>query len=110
MTAVYSAGIDGKLFRELCRYLTKQAKKICRYDQRAYSGVDAKCRDSLVVMRNPQTGWRESAMDMVKILSREGVKDFHFYTLTVLNELRDLPYAGGSTWFINSVAFVKITQ
>ena len=48
------------------------------------------------------------AMDMVKILSREGVKDFHFYTLNrAENELRDLPYAGCSTWFINSVAFVK---
>ncbi len=34
------------------------------------------------------------AMDMVKILSREGVKDFHFYTLPRRDELRHLPYAG----------------
>ncbi len=37
------------------------------------------------------------AMDMVKILSREGVKDFHFYTLNRAgNELCHLPYAGRS--------------
>ncbi len=29
-----------KLFREFCRYLTLNRRKICRYDQRAYSGVD----------------------------------------------------------------------
>ena len=48
------------------------------------------------------------AMDMVKILSREGVKDFHFYTLNrAENELCDLPYTGSSTWFISIVPFVK---
>ena len=58
-------------------------------------------------MPKPQTGY---AMDMVKILSREGVKDFHFYTLNRAEMSYAICQRWGSTWFINSVAFVKITQ
>ncbi len=97
-----SAGIDVEIIPGILPVSNfKQAKKfadmtnvrIPAWMAQMFDGLDDDAETRKLVGAN-------IAMDMVKILSREGVKDFHFYTLN----------AGGSTWFINSVAFVKITQ
>ncbi len=108
-----SAGIDVEIIPGILPVSNfKQAKKfadmtnvrIPAWMAQMFDGLDDDAETRKLVGAN-------IAMDMVKILSREGVKDFHFYTLNRAEmSLRDLPYAGCSTWFINSVAFVKITQ
>ncbi len=77
-----SAGIDVEIIRASCRFLTSNRRKVCRHDQRAYSNVDVKMFEGLDNdAETRQLVGANIAMDMVKILSREGVKDFHFYTL-----------------------------
>ncbi len=52
---------------------------------------------------NPQAGGANIAMDMVKILSREGVKRFPLsHVESCGNELRHLPHTGRKTGFITS--------
>ncbi|EOY3325987.1 methylenetetrahydrofolate reductase [Escherichia coli] len=108
-----SAGIDVEIIPGILPVSNfKQAKKfadmtnvrIPAWMAQMFDGLDDDAETRKLVGAN-------IAMDMVKILSREGVKDFHFYTLN----RAEMSYAichtlGVRPWFINSVAFVKITQ
>ncbi|MGK6928660.1 methylenetetrahydrofolate reductase [Escherichia coli] len=108
-----SAGIDVEIIPGILPVSNfKQAKKfadmtnvrIPAWMAQMFDGLDDDAETRKLVGAN-------IAMDMVKILSREGVKDFHFYTLN----RAEMSYAichtlGVRPGFINSVAFVKITQ
>ena len=81
-----SAGIDVEIIPGILPVSNfKQAKKfadmtnvrIPAWMAQMFDGLDDDAETRKLVGAN-------IAMDMVKILSREGVKDFHFYTLTVL--------------------------
>jgi methylenetetrahydrofolate reductase (NADPH) len=70
-----------KLFRAFCRSLQAGEKfadmtnvRIPTWMAKMFEGLDNDAETRQLVGAN-------IAMDMVKILSREGVKDFHFYTL-----------------------------
>ncbi len=108
-----SAGIDVEIIPGILPVSNfKQAKKfadmtnvrIPAWMAQMFDGLDDDAETRKLVGAN-------IAMDMVKILSREGVKDFHFYTLN----RAEMSYAichtlGVRPRFINSVAFMKITQ
>ncbi len=78
-----SAGIDVEIvpgilpvsnFRQLQRFATMTNVRGPRWMTSMFEGLDDDAETRKMVGAN-------IAMDMVKILSREGVKDFHFYTL-----------------------------
>ncbi|NHB96498.1 methylenetetrahydrofolate reductase [Photorhabdus stackebrandtii] len=78
-----AAGIDVEIvpgilpvsnFRQLKRFATMTNVRIPSWMTRMFEGLDDDPESSNLVGAS-------IAMDMVKILSREGVKDFHFYTL-----------------------------
>lgn len=78
-----SAGIDVEIvpgilpvsnFRQLQRFATMTNVRVPRWMTSMFEGLDDDAETRKMVGAN-------IAMDMVKILSREGVKDFHFYTL-----------------------------
>ena len=91
-----SAGIDVEIIPGILPVSNfKQAKKfadmtnvrIPAWMAQMFDGLDDDAETRKLVGAN-------IAMDMVKILSREGVKDFHFYTLNRAEMSYDLPYAG----------------
>lgn len=108
-----SAGIDVEIIPGILPVSNfKQAKKfadmtnvrIPAWMAQMFDGTDDDAETRKLVGAN-------IAMDMVKILSREGVKDFHFYTLN----RAEMSYAichtlGVRPGFISIVPFVKITQ
>lgn len=61
-------------FRQLQRFATLTNVKVPNWMMTVFDGLDHDLETSKMV-------GAAIAMDMVKILSREGVKDFHFYTL-----------------------------
>ncbi|CDH32023.1 methylenetetrahydrofolate reductase [Xenorhabdus bovienii] len=61
-------------FRQLQRFATMTNVRIPSWMTRMFEGLDDDLESRNLVGAS-------IAMDMVKILSREGVKDFHFYTL-----------------------------
>ncbi|NHB92101.1 methylenetetrahydrofolate reductase [Photorhabdus cinerea] len=78
-----AAGIDVEIvpgilpvsnFRQLQRFAVMTNVRIPSWMTRMFDGLDYDPESSNLVGAS-------IAMDMVKILSREGVKDFHFYTL-----------------------------
>ncbi|CAQ86329.1 MULTISPECIES: methylenetetrahydrofolate reductase [Photorhabdus] len=78
-----AAGIDVEIvpgilpvsnFRQLQRFAAMTNVRIPSWMTRMFDGLDDDPESSNLVGAS-------IAMDMVKILSREGVKDFHFYTL-----------------------------
>ncbi|WP_369789243.1 methylenetetrahydrofolate reductase [Rouxiella sp. WC2420] len=78
-----SAGIDVEIvpgilpvsnFKQLQRFATMTNVRVPRWMTSMFEGLDDDAETRKMVGAN-------IAMDMVKILSREGVKDFHFYTL-----------------------------
>ncbi|MCC8379744.1 MULTISPECIES: methylenetetrahydrofolate reductase [Xenorhabdus] len=78
-----STGIDVEIvpgilpvsnFRQLQRFATMTNVRIPSWMTRMFEGLDDDPESRSLVGAS-------IAMDMVKILSREGVKDFHFYTL-----------------------------
>ncbi|OCQ54355.1 5,10-methylenetetrahydrofolate reductase [Photorhabdus australis subsp. thailandensis] len=78
-----AAGIDVEIvpgilpvsnFRQLQRFAVMTNVRIPSWMTRMFDGLDDDPESSNLVGAS-------IAMDMVKILSREGVKDFHFYTL-----------------------------
>ncbi|OCA56869.1 methylenetetrahydrofolate reductase [Photorhabdus namnaonensis] len=78
-----TAGIDVEIvpgilpvsnFRQLKRFATMTNVRIPSWMTRMFEGLDDDPESANLVGAS-------IAMDMVKILSREGVKDFHFYTL-----------------------------
>ncbi|MGL4626434.1 MAG: methylenetetrahydrofolate reductase, partial [Plesiomonas shigelloides] len=61
-------------FKQLTKFAALTNVRVPNWMQRMYDGLD----------NDPATRnlvGASIAMDMVKVLSREGVKDFHFYTL-----------------------------
>ncbi|MDR3432887.1 MAG: methylenetetrahydrofolate reductase [Rouxiella aceris] len=78
-----SAGIDVEIvpgilpvsnFKQLQRFATMTNVRVPNWMTSMFAGLDDDAETRKMVGAN-------IAMDMVKILSREGVKDFHFYTL-----------------------------
>lgn len=78
-----SAGIDVEIvpgilpvsnFKQLQRFAAMTNVRVPRWMTSMFEGLDDDAETRKMVGAN-------IAMDMVKILSREGVKDFHFYTL-----------------------------
>ncbi|MFI8417805.1 methylenetetrahydrofolate reductase [Serratia sp. NPDC078593] len=78
-----STGIDVEIvpgilpvsnFKQLQRFATMTNVRVPSWMTRMFEGLDDDPETRKMVGAN-------IAMDMVKILSREGVKDFHFYTL-----------------------------
>lgn len=78
-----AAGIDVEIvpgilpvsnFKQASRFAAQNNVKVPRWMERQFEGLD----DDLVTR---QLVGASQAIDMVRILSREGVKDFHFYTL-----------------------------
>lgn len=78
-----SAGIDVEIvpgilpvsnFRQLQRFAVLTNVRVPQWMTSMFEGLDDDAETRKLVGAN-------IAMDMVKILSREGVKDFHFYTL-----------------------------
>lgn len=61
-------------FRQLTRFATMTNVRVPGWMNAMFEGLDNDAETRKMVGAN-------IAMDMVKILSREGVKDFHFYTL-----------------------------
>jgi len=61
-------------FKQLIRFATMTNVRVPRWMHSMFEGLDDDAETRKMVGAN-------IAMDMVKILSREGVKDFHFYTL-----------------------------
>ncbi|MFZ4834729.1 methylenetetrahydrofolate reductase [Rouxiella sp. Mn2063] len=61
-------------FKQLIRFATMTNVRVPQWMHRMFEGLDDDAETRKMVGAN-------IAMDMVKILSREGVKDFHFYTL-----------------------------
>ncbi len=82
-----AAGIDVEIvpgilpvsnFRQLKRFAVMTNVRIPSWMTRMFDGLDDDPESANLVGAS-------IAMDMVKILSREGVKDFHFYTLNARN-------------------------
>ena len=78
-----AAGIDAEIvpgilpvsnFRQLQRFAALTNVRVPQWMLAMFDGLDADAETRKLVGAN-------IAMDMVKLLSREGVKDFHFYTL-----------------------------
>lgn len=78
-----AAGIDVEIvpgilpvsnFKQLQRFATLTNIRVPHWMSRMFDGLDDDAETRKLVGAN-------IAMDMVKILSHEGVKDFHFYTL-----------------------------
>ena len=61
-------------FKQLTRFATMTNVRVPHWMNSQFEGLDDDAETRKMVGAN-------IAMDMVKILSREGVKDFHFYTL-----------------------------
>ncbi|EJA4670786.1 methylenetetrahydrofolate reductase, partial [Escherichia coli] len=61
-------------FKQLQRFATMTNVRVPHWMTNMFEGLDDDAETRKMVGAN-------IAMDMVKILSREGVKDFHFYTL-----------------------------
>ncbi len=79
----FDAGIDVEIvpgilpvsnFKQLQRFATMTNVRVPSWMTSMFEGLDDDAETRKMVGAN-------IAMDMVKILSREGVKDFHFYTL-----------------------------
>ena len=102
MTAV-SAGIDVEIIPGILPVSNfKQAKKFADMTNVRIPAWMVQMFDGLDMMPKPANWLANIAMDMVKILNREGVKDFHFYTLNRAEMSYAICHTGGSTfWFIN---------